>query len=174
MKIKKINQSAGVIANVIDSLESNSSIDALSANKGKELQERINEVYNTSNYILGTPNAIGQWINQKTIYRTVVEWEFSISSNIVVSNHIDLPANVGTIVHFYGQSLLTTGGKTASDIREFIYPINSGWEQTEFSRVYIVRNKVGETSPEGIYYDFGCPYTGTVKMTVVLEYTERD
>lgn len=47
MKIKKISQSAGVIANVVDSLESNSSVDALSAAMGKELQNNINSVDNT-------------------------------------------------------------------------------------------------------------------------------
>lgn len=39
MKIKKINQSAGIVANVINSLDSNSSIDALSAAAGKSLRE---------------------------------------------------------------------------------------------------------------------------------------
>lgn len=41
MKIKKINQSAGVIANIVNSLDSNSTIDALSAAAGKELNEKI-------------------------------------------------------------------------------------------------------------------------------------
>lgn len=55
MKIKKISQSAGVIANVIDSLESSSSIDALSANKGKELQEQINEINDKSAMTITLP-----------------------------------------------------------------------------------------------------------------------
>ena len=41
MKIKKISQSAGLIANVADSLNSNSTVDALSANQGKILNEKI-------------------------------------------------------------------------------------------------------------------------------------
>lgn len=41
MKIKKISQSAGVIADVVNSLDSNSSTDALSANQGKALNEKI-------------------------------------------------------------------------------------------------------------------------------------
>lgn len=44
MKIKKINQSAGVIADVVNSLDSNSSIDALSANMGKQLNEKIEAI----------------------------------------------------------------------------------------------------------------------------------
>lgn len=39
MKIKKINQSAGVVANVVDNLNSISTQDALSANQGKLLNE---------------------------------------------------------------------------------------------------------------------------------------
>lgn len=42
MKIKKISQSAGVIADVVNSLDSNSSTDALSANQGKVLKEEVN------------------------------------------------------------------------------------------------------------------------------------
>lgn len=48
MKIKKINQSAGVVANVTNSLNSDSSIDALSAAAGKKLKEEFN------NYALST------------------------------------------------------------------------------------------------------------------------
>lgn len=44
MKIKKINQSAGVVANVIDSLTSNSTTDALSAKQGKILDEKIENI----------------------------------------------------------------------------------------------------------------------------------
>lgn len=43
MKIKKINQSAGVVANVVDNLNSTTALDALSANQGKILNEKIEE-----------------------------------------------------------------------------------------------------------------------------------
>lgn len=46
MKIKKISQSAGVVANVVNSLDSNSSIEALSANQGKILNEKIEALEN--------------------------------------------------------------------------------------------------------------------------------
>lgn len=42
MRIKKINQSAGIIGNVVDNLSSTSSIDALSANQGKIINEKFN------------------------------------------------------------------------------------------------------------------------------------
>ena len=44
MKIKKVDQSAGVVANVVDNLNSNSAIDALSAKMGKELSNKIGEI----------------------------------------------------------------------------------------------------------------------------------
>ena len=45
MKIRKINQSAGVVANVTSSLDSTSEVDALSASAGKELKDLINSKY---------------------------------------------------------------------------------------------------------------------------------
>lgn len=44
MKIKKINQSAGVIGNVVDNLNSTSALDALSAKQGKELKTMIENI----------------------------------------------------------------------------------------------------------------------------------
>ena len=44
MKIKKINQSAGVVASVVNSLTSDSTTDALSAKQGKELKNLIDNI----------------------------------------------------------------------------------------------------------------------------------
>lgn len=66
--IIKAKQSAGIVATVIDSLESTSATDALSAKKGKELNEKItrNSTYSTEE------QAVGIWIDGKTIYRKVI------------------------------------------------------------------------------------------------------
>jgi len=48
--IIKAKQSAGVVATIVDSLESNSSVDALSAKQGKILDEKIRNVYPTELY----------------------------------------------------------------------------------------------------------------------------
>lgn len=66
--IIKAKQSAGVVATVVDSLESTSATDALSAKKGKELNEKItrNSTYSTEE------QAVGIWIDGKTIYRKVI------------------------------------------------------------------------------------------------------
>jgi microcystin-dependent protein len=68
--IIKAKQSAGVVATVVDSLESTSATDALSAKKGKELNEKItrNSTYSTEE------QAVGAWIDGKTIYRKVINF----------------------------------------------------------------------------------------------------
>lgn len=66
--IIKAKQSAGVVATVVDSLESTSATDALSAKKGKELNEKITR---NSNYST-EEQAVGTWIDGKTIYRKVI------------------------------------------------------------------------------------------------------
>ncbi len=66
--IIKAKQSAGVVATVVDSLESTSATDALSAKQGKELNEKItrNNTYSIEE------QAVGIWIDGKTIYRKVI------------------------------------------------------------------------------------------------------
>lgn len=68
--IIKAKQSAGIVATVVDSLDSTSATDALSAKKGKELNEKIikNSTYLTEEQVVGT------WINNKTIYRKVINF----------------------------------------------------------------------------------------------------
>lgn len=56
MKIKKIAQSAGVVATVVDNLESNSATDALSAKQGKILNKKIEEVTLYNNETGSTSN----------------------------------------------------------------------------------------------------------------------
>lgn len=68
--IIKAKQSAGVVATVVDSLESTSATDALSAKKGKELNEKITR---NSNYST-EEQAVGTWIDGKTIYRKVINF----------------------------------------------------------------------------------------------------
>jgi microcystin-dependent protein len=68
--IIKAKQSAGVVATVVNSLESTSATDALSAKQGKELNEKItrNSTYSTEE------QAVGTWIDGKTIYRKVINF----------------------------------------------------------------------------------------------------
>lgn len=62
--IIKAKQSAGVVATVVDGLNSTSATNALSANQGRILNDRFN--YST------TEKAVGTWIDGKPIYSKVV------------------------------------------------------------------------------------------------------
>lgn len=62
--IIKVKQSSGVVATVVDNLNSTSQIDALSANQGKILNEKFN--YST------TEKQIGVWCDGKPLYRRVI------------------------------------------------------------------------------------------------------
>lgn len=68
--IIKAKQSSGVVATVVDNLTSTSSTNALSANQGKTLNEKIDKstTYSTNE------QAIGTWIDGKTIYRKVIDF----------------------------------------------------------------------------------------------------
>lgn len=68
--IIKAKQSAGVVATVVNSLESTSATDALSAKQGKVLNEKI-EKHNTYST---DEQAVGTWIDGKTIYRKVINF----------------------------------------------------------------------------------------------------
>lgn len=62
--IIKAKQSAGVVATVVDGLNSTSATNALSANQGRILNEKFN--YSTTEKVVGT------WIDGKPLYRKVV------------------------------------------------------------------------------------------------------
>lgn len=68
--IIKAKQSAGLVATVVDNLTSTSSTNALSANQGKTLNEKITKTntYSTEEQPIGT------WIDGKTIYRKVIDF----------------------------------------------------------------------------------------------------
>lgn len=76
--IIKAKQSAGVIATVVDNLNSQSATDALSANMGRKLNDKFN--YTTDEV------EIGKWIDDKPIYRKVVKItntnSFSLNNNM--------------------------------------------------------------------------------------------
>lgn len=76
--IIKAKQSAGIVATVIDTLNSSSATDALSANMGRKLNDKFN--YTTDEV------EIGKWIDGKPIYRKVVKItntnSFSLNNNM--------------------------------------------------------------------------------------------
>ena len=71
---------------VVDSLNSTSKTDSLSANMGRELNEKIDtlEIYSTEEVV------IGKWIDGKPLYRKV------LSSTTISDSNVDitLPSNI--------------------------------------------------------------------------------
>ena len=65
MKIRKKAQSAGLVATVVDSLESQSSTDGLSANQGRILNEKIT---NAITYSTKEINTGKKWVDGRDIY----------------------------------------------------------------------------------------------------------
>ena len=90
--IVKAKQSAGVVANVINNLNSNSEADALSANQGRILNDKF--TYSTEEKI------IGKWIDGKPVYQKTIAGTFTDGDTIL--------SNVDTMVNVYG-TMLTSG-----------------------------------------------------------------
>lgn len=90
--IVKAKQSAGVVANVIDNLNSTSTIDALSAKQGKILNDKF--IYSTDEKI------IGKWVDGKPVYQKTIIGFFADGDTLLT--------NVDTMVNVYG-TMLTSG-----------------------------------------------------------------
>ena len=89
--IIKAQQSAGVIATVVDNLISSSSTNALSANQGKTLNEKIK---NLTTYSTEERNTGETWIDGKTIYRKTFTYTPTTTDQTGFSHNI---ANVDKI-----------------------------------------------------------------------------
>ena len=80
MKIKKIAQTPGLVATVVDNLTSSSTIDALSANQGKALYDMIN-----SNILNGTllwHGEIGELNSTATLTDSANNYQFILVRGI--------------------------------------------------------------------------------------------
>lgn len=75
--IIKAKQSAGLVATVVDSLESTSATDALSAKKGKELSEKI-----TTNITTGQEFATNTYIDGKMVYAKRLKGTWGTETNM--------------------------------------------------------------------------------------------
>lgn len=87
---------------VVDSLNSTSKTDALSANMGRELNEKIDaiEIYSTEEVV------IGKWIDGRPLYRKVV------SLGKVSTTETQIPtgiANIREVVDIKGGGTMTAG-----------------------------------------------------------------
>lgn len=93
---------------IIDNLTSTSSTDALSANMGRELNERLDELSNasTSATYSTEEKVIGKWIDNKPLYRKV------ISIGTVSTTEVATPTgitNIKEVIDLKGGGTMTAG-----------------------------------------------------------------
>ena len=146
--IIKAKQSAGLVATVVDTLTSTSAVDALSANQGKELNNRLTniETYSTNEQV------VGKWINGKPVYRKV----FTIDSVSTLNTDMSFPANIDnldTVVDFKGMVYF----------ENYSVPWNFyNWSNTSFAYIAFYRN-------DSIWYRINRAINSA---TFIMEYTK--
>lgn len=89
--IIKVKQSAGIVATVVDGLNSTSTTDALSARQGNVLNNKFN-------YLTDEVTS-GKWINGENLYRKIIHTGEILSTAKNVQHNI---SNMGQVVNLYG------------------------------------------------------------------------
>lgn len=89
--IIKVKQSAGIVATVVDGLNSTSATDALSARQGNVLNNKFN--------YLTDEVTIGKWINGENLFRKIIHTGEILSTTKNVQHNI---SNMGQVVNLYG------------------------------------------------------------------------
>lgn len=89
--IIKVKQSAGIVATVVDGLNSTSATDALSARQGNVLNNKFN-------YLTDEVTS-GKWINGENLYRKIIHTGEILSTAKNVQHNI---SNMGQVVNLYG------------------------------------------------------------------------
>lgn len=149
--IIKAAQSSGLVATVVDNLESDSEIDALSAKQGKVLNEKINNLstYSTEETLTGKT-----WIDGKPIYRKVITGTLNQSGSKTIANLSGL--NYKTIIK------LNIISNNSDPISSQFYD-----STTSFMRCYIIPANKNLTISIGSSYP-----TIPLEYTIILEYTK--
>ncbi|MCI8641038.1 MAG: hypothetical protein HFJ59_04105 [Clostridia bacterium] len=149
IKAKKMGKSSTVIE---DTLESDSTTNALSANQGKLLNEKINnqeEVLNNINiYSTDEINTGKKWINGKPMYRKIIQFTLSNNSSVDLSS-----LNFEDGIIEWGRIILTSGGLKYIDI----LPYSSG--SSTYCWMQIVHN--------GSKWLFATPHTADANGATV-------
>lgn len=153
MKIRKIAQTPGLVATVVDNLTSTSTTDALSANQGRILNEKINTgfSYSTNETLTG-----GTWINGKPIYRKVV-YIGSLPANTAsfFSHNI---SNIDRVVNF---------SMTWFDTVDNCWWSNRRWDSATIRIAYNVNPTQIWIEAKGVNWS-----TRTNQAYVTIEYTK--
>ena len=177
MKIKKVQQSAGVTANVVNSLDSNSTIDALSAAAGKELNEKVKQygTYSEEEQEIGT-------FMGKTLYRRV--FHGGGDSNYIYLNegdkYLDLytfSETKGYTFHFFPVKIDVTYFMYDSDIVD-----QCGWYSGAADNDYegvvtpiVTFDRDGYGSAVALRWDFANTANKMIgDVIITVEYTRED
>lgn len=153
--IIKAKQSAGLVATVVDSLDSTSTTDALSAKQGKELNEKIEKRnnYSTDEQVVGT------WIDGKQIYRkTITQDGTSLAEKQIYT--VDISSfNINSVISMQGMTYQSGNGYWRNLFNSYAYDDTS---VTEFSGAWTTPTELRIRS-RGIAIS---------KFYVTLEYTK--
>lgn len=84
--IIKAKQNAGVVATVVDNLNSDSTTDALSAKQGKELNQKID-----AKIVTNTEIATNEYVNGKRVYIKQIEFTDVLNAGQSITKPLNLP-----------------------------------------------------------------------------------
>ena len=153
--IIKAKQSAGLVATVVDNLTSTSSTNALSANQGKILNEKIETLTSQKVYSTEEKETGEIWIDGKTIYQKTIKIT-SLASNYLYSHGI---SNLGEIIDMSGSA----------------YFPKQGWQPLQRIVIDAVAGYslgLGDVTKSTFLMQVGSSYNGFTKAYVTIKYTK--
>ena len=154
MKIKKIAQTPGLVATVVDNSTSSSTIDALSANQGKVLNEKIT---NLTTYSTEEVKTGGTWIDGKPIYKKTIQFTTSATGKHSIKHNI---SNLDTIIEGKGSSKGSAG-------TFYIFPMSCAVDNVPAYSI-----SIQDVDKTYMYFFRGTNVTGTVISYITLYYTK--
>lgn len=154
MKIKKIAQTPGLVATVVDNSTSSSTIDALSANQGRVLNEKITNLTTYSTEEVKTGEI---WIDGKPIYKKTIQFTTSAIGKHSIKHNI---SNLDTIIEGKGSAKDSSGAF-------YMFPMSAAVDNVSAWSISI--QNVDKTY---MYFFRGTNVTGTITSYVTLYYTK--
>lgn len=154
MKIKKIAQTPGLVATVVDNSTSSSTIDALSANQGRVLNEKITNLTTYSTEEVKTGET---WIDRKPIYKKTIQFTTSATGKHSIKHNI---SNLDTVIEGKGSAKDSSG-------TFYMFPMSAAVDNVSAWSISI--QNVDKTY---FYFFRGTSVTGTITSYVTLYYTK--
>lgn len=154
MKIKKIAQTPGLVATVVDNSTSSSTIDALSANQGRVLNEKITNLTTYSTEEVKTGET---WIDRKPIYKKTIQFTTSATGKHSIKHNI---SNLDTVIEGKGSAKDLSG-------TFYMFPMSAAVDNVSAWSISI--QNVDKTY---FYFFRGTSVTGTITSYVTLYYTK--